>query len=466
MERLDFKLPEFSRFIWVSEEAKNVWLSRFQHISVAWELVERFSVISGVRQAALQTVTPDALIPLSNWATSHGLVVVPLARQGVSDGYQNATVEYSEGNPWTYRVVICTPQYARDFVEAWNVGNDNVIGTLLGFPGCCREFYKWSWVEGNWRDVALTSAIGKSAAKSLDFPRLISQVGYYQSNVFLRHLGVRLVSHLPCSPDCEYSVNLAEVLARIALKAGLLTEISWAREALRWPLKWSSLHGVAILTTPVVKIVYNTDALSESVEIRREGEAYPAEGGRGDFPFREIVHVANTSKNNGFTNVESMINAHAMIIHGLLSLEFPPGSKVIDLGCGDGQLLETITGIADIVPVGIESNKSRFQKATKKLSGIPNRLHCLDIFSNDYWEGEYFLGLISIQRLFEADAEKAKELLRRLKTNCKHVVFYSYLSDQWTGYIGLTSNFVLEKFLRSSHACAALMRPMEAEEPV
>jgi len=167
MERLDFKLPEFSRFIWVSEEAKNVWLSRFQHISVAWELVERFSVISGVRQAALQTVTPDALIPLSNWATSHGLVVVPLARQGVSDGYQNATVEYSEGNPWTYRVVICTPQYARDFVEAWNVGNDNVIGTLLGFPGCCREFYKWSWVEGNWRDVALTSAIGKSAAKSL-----------------------------------------------------------------------------------------------------------------------------------------------------------------------------------------------------------------------------------------------------------------------------------------------------------
>ncbi len=458
MEKLNIALPEFMRTIWVSEGARKVWSPRFQQISRAWESIERLSVPL-TRNAALQVITPENLPDLAEEVASRGLVAFPLARQGVSgSGYQNGSVEMRPGGPWNYRVVITKPELVPDFVVAWRAQDNHAIGRHLGFPQCCREFYEWSWVRDGWRDVALTSTTGPEWA---DFPRELHQVGYFQNNVFLRHLGVRLVSHLPCSAACVESRDVGIEMEKVAIAHGFFAEMMWAREILQWPLKWSSLHGVAILTTPVVKVVYNTDALSEKVEILKDGDTYPAEGGRGDFPFRKTVHVVNTSRDNGFSSQDAMLNAHAMIVQGVMSLTIPEGAKVIDLGCGDGQLLETISDVVKVVPVGVESDKKRFQVATKRLSGRPHQIRHTNLFDFGDWNSHYFLGLISLNRFNEASADKAKELLRRLKLTCEHVMFYSYVSDKWTGYPGLTNDFVVEKFLTGPNSCAALMRPVK-----
>jgi hypothetical protein len=463
MERLTIDLPEFMRTIWVSEQARTTWEHRFQQISRSWESIERLSVPS-LRAAALQVVTPENLPELSEEVAKRGLVAFPLARQGTSNaGYQNATTEMRPGGPWNYRVVITRPEYIPGFVEAWRAQDNDAIGAFLGFPECCRNFYEWSWVKQGWRDVAITGTVGEDGIDLTAMLPELHTVGYYQNNVFLRQLGVRLVSHLPCSLACSVSQDVGKANEKLAIKLGYLKEMEWSREILDWPLKWSSLHGVAIVTTPVVKVVYNTDALSEKVEILKDGDRYPAEGGRGDFPFRKSVHVVNSSRDNGFSSQDAMLNAHAMIVQGVMSLNIPEGAKIVDLGCGDGQLLETISDVVKVVPIGVESDKKRFEKASARLVGRAHQLCHADLFA--FWDGDsqYFLGLVSINRLAEASADKAKDLLRRLKLHCEHVIFYSYVSDKWPGFPGMTNGFVVEKFLTGPNSCAALMRPVNVE---
>lgn len=463
MERLTIDLPEFMRTIWVSEEARTTWEHRFQQISRAWESIERLSVPT-LRHAALQVVSPENLPDLAEEVARRGLVAFPLGRQGVSgSGYQNASIEMSPGRPWNYRMAITESKNVPGFVKAWRAQDNDAIGAFLGFPKCCREFYEWSWVKRGWRDVAITGSVGEDGIDLTAIQPDLRIIGYYQNNVFLRQLGVRLVSHLPCGLACNPSKDVGVANEKLAIAHGYLKEMEWCREILNWPLKWSSLHGVAILTTPVVKVVYNTDALSEHVEIRKDGDTYPAEGGRGEFPFRKSVHVVNTSRDNGFSSQDAMLNAHAMIVQGVMSLTIPDGAKVIDLGCGDGQLLETISDVVKVVPVGVESDKARFKTATKRLSGRPHQIRHTNLFDFGNWDSHYFLGLISLNRFNEANADKAKELLRRLKLTCEHVMFYSYVSDKWTGYPGLTNDFVVEKFLTGPNSCAALMRPVKLE---
>jgi hypothetical protein len=389
---------------------------------------------------------------------------MPLSQQGTGQGYQNASTAYVEGHPWSYRVVVTRPELASRFISAWEEGDDLAIGEMLGFPECCREFYQWSWKKHGFRDVALTSTVGEEAIDKLDFQRNLTIVGNYQNNVFLRHLGLRMVSHLPCSMTCQASVKVADSLLTVTRKAEMIAEMHWLKEILSWPFKWSSLHGVAILTTPVLKLVYNTDALSESVEISKEGSTYPAEGGRGPFPFQETVQLVNDYSDNGFSSQDAMNNAHAMIVEAALTLRIPPGAQVLDLGCGNGRLLEAITDVSGAIPVGVELHKPVHKKAAKRLSRHNGVVHQCDIFDHSYWSGHYHLALVAINRLFEARPEQAREFLRRLKVHCDHVIFYTYVSDVWTGYIGLTNDFVLEKFLRGQNSCAALMRPMNVEE--
>lgn len=465
MERLKIDIQEFTRFAWVSEKARAIWEGRFQLISKSWESIEVRAVEMGVKDACLQSISPDELPGFSERLANVGLVAVPLMQVGTTSTYQNATIPFEQGKPWVYRVLICKPETVAEFVWAWRAKDDWTIGGLLGYPECCRNFYDWSWKEGNWRDVALTQNIGQIAARTLQFPTILRYEGYYQNNVLLRHLGVRMVSHLPCSMTCEASGQMAEDLALVGNKFGFASQIEWTRQILQWPFKWSSLHGIAILITPVVKIVYSTDALSEKVEILRESKVYPAEGGRGDFPFQESVRPMNilgrlNSQINGFSDMTAMLNAHAVILDAVSSLSIPERAVVIDLGCGDGQLLQTIQDLTGMIPIGVESDRRKYDLAEARFVGKTHVIFNEDIFDAGFvWVRPCFLALISITRLHEVSREKALKLLGLMRLSCEHVIFYSYESPEWIGYPGLTVDFTLDAFFTGRNSCASVVHP-------
>ena len=51
IKRLAFRLPDFTRYTWVSDLARNVWQPRIARIIVAWQEIEWLAVAAGLVMA-------------------------------------------------------------------------------------------------------------------------------------------------------------------------------------------------------------------------------------------------------------------------------------------------------------------------------------------------------------------------------------------------------------------------------
>lgn len=331
MHRLNFKLDEFVRVSWVSDQARYVWEQKFTDLSRVFTRVERASVdehFCRLRGAALLNCSPSELINLAKDASDMGLVAVPLQQMGSVGHYQSAGVGFNPDKPWEYKVAYGHSDHVRDLVHAYEFNDWSRVGYILGYPSCCRKFFQKYWVEEKWFDTTWPM-VGQDDFSLLNFNPA--------NNILLRWLGLRLVSHLPCSFTCESTQVNAGFYSAVADKLGLSREWEQLIEILSWPVEWNSLHGVAQIITPVCKITTASDALATPCRVRLHSNKLPSETGRGNsFPF-----ILDTWTANGFATKEAMDVAHRLIINKLadISLSF---DSVLDLGCGNSVLLNEI----------------------------------------------------------------------------------------------------------------------------
>lgn len=428
--RLDFSVPEFTQIIWVSPEARATWEERIQKISRAWIFFERLAVSQELKPLALQSCTPEDLPDVIRAAADFGLTVMPLKQEGaVSSSYGNAAKEAVSGEPWTYRVVIGYEDRVFEFLNAWDRRDDKKIGESLGYPACCQEFFYQNWVISGWRDTTypmVRDAFGESNHYQVNGPAAC--------NILLRWLGVRMVSHLPCNFQCDATAHMANGLME-AFKDVYSEEYNWLTQMLQWPIRWDSLHGIAIISTPVLKIVTSTDPLSDRIVIDREGMIYPHEGASGvQFPFRVINPIRfykseeeTNYTDNGFMSRAAMMKAHVMILDMVRGLDDPP-LVIIDLGCGNAALLQKV---GEIYPgaqlFGVEIDPERHKRAVEKLkngkvllSGINN---LLPIVSGD-------LIMISVNRLIEMGEEMRQDFFNSAGPDVRYILVYSYAGEE------------------------------------
>jgi hypothetical protein len=371
MKRLPFRLPEWPpRITWSSPRAREVWDPRISSVSTAWLKVERDSVIQGIRAGALQHVTPENLPTLIQELAPHGLIALPLGKSPRADGYQSASRALNDGEPWDYRVAITRPQHAAEWSRAWAANDDDTIGALLGTPECCRRFFERVWKTKRWIDTTIPMCrdLSEKSTQTSDNAHGIANIPP-GVNMLWRWLGVRPVSHLPCSFQCVESLALAHKCRQILPE----TERAWMDEILSWPVRYTSLHGIAEITSPIHRMSVPTDALAERHEIRYLGTGYPAEGAQGvDFPhiLRGNTAPADTAKpvplrltraqdpgDNGFTSRVAQDAAHRRLLDALSP---GPFGTVLDLGCGDGTLLSKIPAARR---VGVEIDPARARHA-------------------------------------------------------------------------------------------------------
>lgn len=289
MTRLDFRLPEFTRYAWVSDRAREVWGPRITRIQAAWSEIEWRSVAAGVRPCAHRIVEPAALEALTARMAGAGLAVACFGEVGWSASpYTSASAPAVPGQPVALRVAIGSPEANAAFCAAWAAGDQARIGESLGYPACCQRFFQRVWVDERCMDTTWAMAASHGSASGPDAEQRTRRVaGPREVNILLRWLGVRAVPHLPCRFDCAGSVEFASKLIAVGRDAGFTEEMDWLLEMLAWPVEWSALHGIAEIRTPVIKISAATDATAERYEVRREGDGYPAEGARGlQFPYR------------------------------------------------------------------------------------------------------------------------------------------------------------------------------------
>jgi hypothetical protein len=127
----------------------------------------------------------------------------------------------------------------------------DTVGELLGFPDCCREFFNDVWLADGQIDPMYEAACNTSTAEAVDGDR--STVRIPDPNPGLcpmwRYWGVGFVTHLPCSLDCEASVEVARERYRIMQEAPDDVVGEHVPDAitqwLRLPFEWSANNGLA-----------------------------------------------------------------------------------------------------------------------------------------------------------------------------------------------------------------------------
>jgi Methionine biosynthesis protein MetW len=464
MERLNFQLPDFTRVCWVSDSAKSLWETRLARITNAWLEIEWRSVIAGVRECCLTSLTPSDLVAKSGEFAEYGLCALPLEMCGISQySYSSTSLPIEPGKPFVFRTVIGKPESVWQFKQAFNTGDNLLIGKLLGFPDCCREFFQQVWVKQSCVDTSWQMACNTLKPTEItEDTRLIKVKGSPYNNILWRWMGIRLVPHLPCGFDCQHTTSFGKKLMQVGLSAGYEQEMDWLLQILNWSVEWSALHGIAEIKTPILKVSTMTDATPYKYTVQRQGETETDEGARGlNFPyqvpskplftsssaFRRGIenpisqlaeHPDKYAVNNGFSSRLVMDKAHQSIIEQAIAVLPNTSSTVIDLGCGNGALLKKIyeKNPTHIIPYGIEQEASRLENISLLLPQFVGNFWVGDIFaSEELWaqNRRYSLALLMPGRLLEVSPETAANLKKRLQQQCDRILIYAY-GDWLTRY--------------------------------
>jgi uncharacterized protein len=259
--RLGFELYPFTRVAWTSDKARTVWAGRLELLRTVTAELEWRSVVAGFRPCA---IVADADLPAD--LETHGLERVPLSAGRVLIGRPEAVAAFQAA------------QAARDAVA---------IADALGTPACCAAALQTLWVDEDLRDPTWNAATATSG--SMREGDTVAADGHPLVHGLWRWLGIRPVAHLACRFDCVPTRQLAERVVGLGRQLGYDEDMDWLEEIHAWPIEWSSLHGIAEVRTPVVKISTQTDALATRRVARFRGTGrYPAEAAKGvRFPYIE-----------------------------------------------------------------------------------------------------------------------------------------------------------------------------------
>ncbi|HWY53099.1 MAG TPA: class I SAM-dependent methyltransferase [Terriglobales bacterium] len=336
--------------------------------------------------------------------------------------------------------------------RAWRAQDHDAIGELLGYPICCRLFFQEFCVRQKFIDTTWAMAMNGP----LTGERSAQTSGPIGTNIFLQSIGIRPVPHLPCSFGCEESVHVAASFKSAAQQAGYEQEVVWCEQILGWPVEWSSLHGIAEVKTPILKISTRSESTANKYLIRRVTANYPAEGARGlNFPYQTMgtkvpsetrsfrLGLANPilpifqepqlpewyHRDNGFSSQHRMDLLHSPIV--LLARKVLAGypGNVIDLGCGNGALLSKICqGKSGLVPFGIDCNAGALEHSRTLHPSIPGNFIEGDFTDPAAWSSErrYELGILMIGRVMEIPLSRANLLLSAIRDRCRQLLVYVY----------------------------------------
>jgi hypothetical protein len=232
-------------------------------------------------------------------------------------------------------------------------------------------------------------------------------------------------------------------------------------------VRYSALHGIAEVKSPVMKISTRTDATAGESIVEWEGSSYPPEGAVGlHFPFRApakpmltrspgyrrgLAHVVQTHvdpthadqthvdqthadqswrhADNGFSSDAAMEELHRPIVALARAALQGVSGNILDLGCGNGMLLGKICeNRPDLVPYGIDSNGAAIARAREILPEFAQNLMTGDIFDTGLFgeRRKYALVLLMPGRLLEVPEKRAALLIAFLRSSCSKILAYAY----------------------------------------
>ncbi len=437
IKRLDYRPEEFTRHSWTNDEAKSVWEPRIRKVCDCLAELEWRLILEGVRACALTSVAPNELESFAATLATHGLTIASLEKVAMQETYANSFKRPQEGEPFHYWCAIGKVSDVQLFESAYSSHDDETIGRLLGYPSCCIDFFNRVWVDEAFIDTTWPMA-QNTVNKSIISPNHL-EIGEVSScSQLLRWLGLRIAIHLPCSFDCQPTVELAKKLTAVARSAGFYQEMDWLEDMLSWPIEWKALNGLAEITTPVGTISTVTDATAEMYRVSYKGAGSAKASGwkvsfpddSRDEPFRNLEWYY---ADNGFSSRQGMDLFHEPILKLAAETLRQATGNVLDLGCGNGVLVNKICQPnGDLIPWGVDISSANIAHAQLLTPRFLDNFVVSDIFDDcgAWWEDrEFQLVLLSLVRLTEVPGERVEKLLRLIREHAKKLLVYVYDGD-------------------------------------
>jgi len=263
MERLPFKLPDFFRLNWVSESARGHWEPILGKCRSLIPTLESESVKHGLRRCALIPVPMAEIETFISKTETAGMSSMELYRFFGASGYSS---EATLSKPNMAMIAIGSKLDTNRIKECSDSGDTSAIGEYLGYPACCRRFFQETWNEQRYIDTTWPMGVNTVTAQTVNGTHIQIKCAS-TNNMLLRWMGVRPVFHLPCSFDCADTSKIASELHELAKSADLAEQMNSMHEILDWPVRWSALHGIAEIETPVFRLSTKTDASSKKYSI-------------------------------------------------------------------------------------------------------------------------------------------------------------------------------------------------------
>lgn len=264
----------FTKNNWKTARSRDNWAELFNSMQEAHREAEWRSIIdnSTDRKAAIIHVNNFNREKWLKRVGEYDLHYRDIRFSQPYDGFSHKVRPADPNNPnrLTYAVVSDNPDIADKMEEAESemAGHErhDIVGELLGFPSCCRDFFNEDWVDNDIRDPMYEISCNTDDAEAVDGDR--NHIRIPDPNpgtcIMWRYFGIAFLTHMPCSWDCESSIDVARERYRIMAENGYEAEANAIHEWLDHPFTWSCYHGIAhIQNTHVASSTNSSNYLNE-----------------------------------------------------------------------------------------------------------------------------------------------------------------------------------------------------------
>jgi len=266
----DFKMTPFTRIAWVSAAACSTWEGIIRNCSALVSSLEVESVAAGQRPCSWQTMKRDALPAFTLNCAKKGLIVLPVRWVGNFEGFIHYT---PEGDSSVYCIIARRLEDALAFRAAFERGDHDGQGEMLGFPKCCREAFAENWKAGIFDPIwqaAASELYGSAGAL-----RSVKLEAHPYSNPLLRYIGLRVGFHIPHSFSCQETIAAGAERLRLAKDKEL---VKLLEALLSMPMRAELFHGILTVRTPIFYIIQYSVPTEEKYTIEVAGNFIPKEG--------------------------------------------------------------------------------------------------------------------------------------------------------------------------------------------
>jgi hypothetical protein len=290
MELLNFQMPPFTRIAFASKEAKTEWAKKMHEAKFVFDTLEQLSVRKGLRSCTTTHISDKNLEQRAKELEEQGLYFTPIRKVNAYGGFAITHAEFNPNHEWGWFGSLSSSQQDSErWARAYHDFDHETMGTLLGYPECCRKFFLENWTKG-YIDPVWQQAHNTHHSSRRDITNetiYLNNADNWQSNQLLKYISIRLVPHISCSMDCKHTHEQATKWAELYIdEYGYDKNMQTVQELLSMPIEWSALHGMSYIVTPIFKIESNSVTCHPKYTVQLNGKHYPEESATGlHFPF-------------------------------------------------------------------------------------------------------------------------------------------------------------------------------------